>query len=109
MPARRKGPGLPPQPLQLVPEFAIDAGRTAMSVPEARGDPGGSGGRDDRGEVSAETGIRREGQGRVYVNVLGHHESIYYNNPPLLAHILAGIQYALGDLEAPDAPVPLKR
>ncbi|MFO7302568.1 MAG: ThuA domain-containing protein [Acidobacteriota bacterium] len=53
--------------------------------------------------------VRREGQGRVYVNVLGHHESIYYNNPPLLAHILAGIQYALGDLEAPDAPVPLKR
>jgi type 1 glutamine amidotransferase len=51
--------------------------------------------------------IKREGQGRVYVNVLGHHESIYYNNPAMLEHILAGIQYALGDLKADDAPVPL--
>jgi type 1 glutamine amidotransferase len=53
--------------------------------------------------------IKREGQGRVYVNVLGHHESIYYNNPAMLEHILAGIQYALGDLKADDTPVPLKR
>lgn len=53
--------------------------------------------------------IKREGQGRVYVNVLGHHESIYYNNPAMLEHILAGIQYALGDLKADDAPVPLKK
>lgn len=53
--------------------------------------------------------IRREGQGRVYVNVLGHHESIYYNNPAMLEHILAGIQYALGDLKADDTPLPRKR
>jgi type 1 glutamine amidotransferase len=53
--------------------------------------------------------IKREGQGRVYVNVLGHHESIYYNNPAMLEHILAGIQYALGDLKADDTPLPLKR
>jgi type 1 glutamine amidotransferase len=53
--------------------------------------------------------IKREGQGRVYVNVLGHHESIYYNNPAMLEHILAGIQYALGDLKADDTPVPLKK
>jgi type 1 glutamine amidotransferase len=50
--------------------------------------------------------IRREGQGRVYVNVLGHHESIYYNNPAMLEHILAGVQYALGDLKADDTPRP---
>lgn len=53
--------------------------------------------------------IRREGQGRVYVNVLGHNEAIYYNNPAMLEHILAGIQYALGDLKADDTPLPLKR
>ncbi len=53
--------------------------------------------------------IKREGQGRVYVNVLGHHESIYWNNPAMLEHILAGIQYALGDLKADDTPVPAKR
>ena len=53
--------------------------------------------------------VKREGQGRVYINVLGHHESIYYNNPAMLEHILAGIQYALGDLKADDTPVPLKK
>jgi type 1 glutamine amidotransferase len=52
--------------------------------------------------------IRREGQGRVFVNVLGHHESIYWNNPAMLAHNLAGIQYALGDLKADDTPRPLR-
>jgi type 1 glutamine amidotransferase len=48
--------------------------------------------------------IRREGKGRVFYQALGHHESIYYNNPPMLEHILAGIQYALGDLPADDSP-----
>ena len=48
--------------------------------------------------------IRREGKGRVFYEALGHHESIYYNNPAMLEHILAGIQYALGDLEADDSP-----
>jgi type 1 glutamine amidotransferase len=48
--------------------------------------------------------IRREGQGRVFYEALGHHESIYYNNPAMLAHVLAGMQYALGDLKADDRP-----
>lgn len=48
--------------------------------------------------------IRREGEGRVFYQALGHHESIYYNNPAMLEHILAGMQYALGDLEADDSP-----
>jgi len=47
--------------------------------------------------------IRREGQGRVFIEVLGHDESIY-KLTPMLAHILAGVQYALGDLDANDAP-----
>ena len=47
--------------------------------------------------------IVKEGQGRVFVEVLGHDESIY-KQTPMLAHILAGMQYALGDLEADDAP-----
>jgi len=48
--------------------------------------------------------IRRDGNGRVFYQALGHHESIYYNNPAMLAHILAGMQYALGDLKADDSP-----
>jgi type 1 glutamine amidotransferase len=47
--------------------------------------------------------IIREGKGRVFVEVLGHDESIY-KLTPMLAHILAGMQYALGDLEADDTP-----
>ena len=47
--------------------------------------------------------IRREGSGRVFVEVLGHDESIY-KQPAMLAHILAGLQYALGDLPANDTP-----
>jgi type 1 glutamine amidotransferase len=48
--------------------------------------------------------IRREGQGRVFYEALGHHESVYYDNPQILEHVLAGIQYALGDLKADDTP-----
>ena len=47
--------------------------------------------------------IQKEGNGRVFVEVLGHHESIYKLRP-MLEHILAGVQYALGDLQADDSP-----
>jgi type 1 glutamine amidotransferase len=48
--------------------------------------------------------IQRVGQGRVFYEALGHHESIYYNNPDMLALVLAGMQYVLGDLKADDSP-----
>jgi type 1 glutamine amidotransferase len=48
--------------------------------------------------------IQKVGQGRVFYQALGHHESIYYNNPDMLAHLLAGMQYAIGDLKADDTP-----
>jgi uncharacterized protein len=47
--------------------------------------------------------IRREGKGRVFIEVHGHDEHIY-EMPVMLEHILAGTQYALGDLPANDAP-----
>jgi hypothetical protein len=47
--------------------------------------------------------IRPEGRGRLFYQALGHHESIYWNNPAMLAHILAGMQYAIGDLKADDS------
>ena len=50
----------------------------------------------------------KEGQGRVFVEVLGHDESIY-KQTPMLAHILAGMQYALGDLQADDSPSAARR
>ena len=47
--------------------------------------------------------IRREGQGRVFYEAHGHDESVYAIKP-ILEHMLAGIQYALGDLKADDSP-----
>ena len=47
--------------------------------------------------------IRREGKGRFFYAALGHDESIYAKRP-MLEHILAGVQYALGDLKADDSP-----
>jgi type 1 glutamine amidotransferase len=47
--------------------------------------------------------IRREGQGRVFYQALGHSERNYAVKP-LLEHLLAGLQYAIGDLKADDAP-----
>jgi type 1 glutamine amidotransferase len=43
------------------------------------------------------------GKGRTFYCSLGHREEIYWN-PTILKHYLAGIQYALGDLEAEAAP-----
>jgi type 1 glutamine amidotransferase len=47
--------------------------------------------------------IRREGQGRVFYEAHGHDEKNYAVKP-LLEHVLAGMQYALGDLKADDSP-----
>jgi uncharacterized protein len=47
--------------------------------------------------------IQREGNGRVFVLVLGHDENIYKHRP-ILEHLLAGMQYAIGDLKADDSP-----
>jgi hypothetical protein len=45
--------------------------------------------------------IRREGKGRVFYMAHGHAEEVYANSQ-MLTHLLAGIQYALGDLKADD-------
>lgn len=47
--------------------------------------------------------IRREGKGRVFYEAHGHNERVYAIKP-MLEHLLAGVQYALGDLKANDAP-----
>ena len=47
--------------------------------------------------------IRPEGKGRLFYIAHGHHERNYAEKP-LLEHLLAGVQYALGDLKADDSP-----
>jgi len=41
--------------------------------------------------------------GRVFYEAHGHDEKVYFSRP-FVAHMLAGIQYALGDLKADDSP-----
>ena len=47
--------------------------------------------------------IRRQGKGRVFYSGLGPGTDVF-SNPQMLQHLLAGIQYALGDLAADDSP-----
>jgi uncharacterized protein len=47
--------------------------------------------------------IRRYGKGRVFYSAFGHGPMVF-SNATVLRHFLAGIQYALGDLAANDAP-----
>jgi type 1 glutamine amidotransferase len=47
--------------------------------------------------------IRREGKGRVFYEGHGHSDRVYAMTP-MLEHLRAGIQYALGDLKAEDSP-----
>jgi type 1 glutamine amidotransferase len=47
--------------------------------------------------------INTAGKGRCFYCSLGHREEIYWN-PTILKHYLAGIQYALGDLQADATP-----
>ncbi|MGO9258901.1 MAG: ThuA domain-containing protein [Bryobacteraceae bacterium] len=47
--------------------------------------------------------IQRVGNGRVFYEAHGHDEKVYFLRP-FIAHMLAGIQYALGDLKADDSP-----
>lgn len=48
--------------------------------------------------------VHQVGKGKVFYTSLGHNEHIYWN-PLLLKHYLAGIQFAMGDLEAEASPV----
>jgi hypothetical protein len=47
--------------------------------------------------------LQRVGNGRVFYESHGHDEKVYFLRP-FVAHMLAGIQYALGDLKADDSP-----
>ncbi len=52
--------------------------------------------------------VREEGAGRVFYSSLGHRFEIF-TDPTILKHWLAGIQYALGDLEADATPRRMDR
>ncbi len=47
--------------------------------------------------------IRRHGEGRVFYSSLGHNPALFWD-AAILQHFLAGIQFALGDLDADASP-----
>jgi type 1 glutamine amidotransferase len=47
--------------------------------------------------------IKRDGKGRVFYMAHGHNEKVYAI-PSMMEHLLYGMQYALGDLQADDSP-----
>jgi type 1 glutamine amidotransferase len=47
--------------------------------------------------------VRRQGRGRVFYCSFGHEHNIFWKTP-ILQHMLAGIQFALGDLQADATP-----
>lgn len=47
--------------------------------------------------------VKGYGKGRVFVTALGHNKHVYWD-PRVLAHYLAGIQFAMGDLPADAEP-----
>ena len=49
--------------------------------------------------------IRDYGQGRLFYSSFGHNHEIYWN-AAILKHFLAGIQFALGDLQVETTPLP---
>jgi len=48
--------------------------------------------------------VREYGKGRVFYTTLGHCEPVYAD-PLFLRHLLAGLQFALGDLPAEATPI----
>ena len=47
--------------------------------------------------------LRKAGDGRVFYTNFGHREDTF-TKPAILKHMLDGIQYAIGDLEADATP-----
>lgn len=77
--------------LSIDPE-KTDMGPNRRLLPERRAD-----------KDFAMSWVRRYGDGRVFYTSFGHNKQIFWN-PALLRHILAGLQFALGDLEASTTP-----
>ncbi len=47
--------------------------------------------------------VKTYGKGRVFYTALGHNKHMYWD-PRMLGHLLAGVQFAAGDLEVETAP-----
>jgi type 1 glutamine amidotransferase len=87
---------------QLKSPYSRDRLRILMSLDMANTDMTKAGIKRVDGDFAV-SWVRSYGEGRVFYCSLGHREDIYWNRP-VLAHYLAGIQFALGDLPTDTTP-----
>ena len=97
-----------PDPRSGIPAAGALVARPSARAAEHRREPDGCGRRpffktrvEDKDFPMS--WIKPHGKGRVFFSGFGHSDYTFWN-PQMLEHILAGIQYALGDLAADDAP-----
>lgn len=84
--------------------YSREKQRVLLSIDPAKTDTKKAGRAD--GDVAV-SWIKPCGKGRVFYCSLGHRNEIF-SNPAVLAHYLAGMQWAMGDLQGVDAtPKPL--
>lgn len=89
---------------QLRAPFSRERCRVLLSLDTSRTDMNKQGIHREDGDFAV-SWVRRQGQGRVFYCSLGHNDFLYQDRR-VLGHYLAGIQFALGDLEADSTPRP---
>jgi type 1 glutamine amidotransferase len=91
---------------QLRDPYARDRQRVLMSLDTIRTNMKKDGVKRTDGDFAV-AWVRTQGKGRVFYSSLGHNAHIY-TNPKILRHFLAGIQFAIGDLNVETAPLQRK-
>ena len=81
--------------------LSIDMEKTKLADDAAK--PGFKKGENRPDHDYAISWIKEQGRGRVFYCSFGHEHNIFWKTP-ILQHYLAGIQYALGDLQADATP-----
>lgn len=86
------------------PYYSRDRQRVLMSLDMSDPDTAGTEGVTAEDKDTGISWIKSAGQGRLFYCSLGHNHHLTWT-PSILAHYLAGIQYALGDFKVDDAPL----
>ena len=81
--------------------YSRDKLRVIMSLDMTDENTVSRGNKDPKRDVAI-SWVHKVGQGRVFYCSLGHNHHVFWNSD-VLAHYLAGIQYAMGDLKVDDA------
>ena len=86
--------------------YSRDRQRVILSLDMAEGKTPEKGQRADKDYGIS--WVKTHGGGRVFYCALGHDQTIFMH-PQVLAHLLAGLQFVLGDIEADTTPIALSK